>query len=388
MSDVATVNPRGDRVSPEQCVSFVGMAQLDQVTAKATPLDSRKFSAVSKGYTVFHNSDLLVAKITPCFENGKIGRAVLDKEVGVGSTEFHIVRPGPDVDGAYLLHFLRRPEVRRAGELRMTGSGGQRRVPADFMRMLEIPLPPLEEQRRLAAILDQADALRAKRREVLEALTALDLAVFESMFPDYSTDNATSVPLEDVLVAIESGSSPVCESRPARSDEWGVLKLGAVTYGTFRPVENKAYRGSVVGMERNEVRTGDVLMTRKNTRDLVGAVAIVDETRPHLLMPDLVFRLRLRTEKVVPKYFQALMMAPKMRRVVRNLSSGSAASMPNISKARLSQMRIHLPPLSQQVAFAGRRQSLELKRGIAERQLVVVDELLASLQTRAFRGEL
>ncbi len=157
----------------DEAVSFVGMAQLDDVTAKARPLASKAFAEVSKGYTVFRDRDLLVAKITPCFENGKIGQAVLEHKIGVGSTEFHIVRPGPDVAEGYLLHFLRRPEVRAAGELRMTGSGGQRRVPADFLQKLQVPLPPLEEQRRIAAILDQADALRAKRRQVLAHLDAL-----------------------------------------------------------------------------------------------------------------------------------------------------------------------------------------------------------------------
>lgn len=335
----------------------------------------------SSKYT-FSPQHLLYGKLRPNL--GKISRPTFS---GVCSTDILPILPGPRLDRDYLSHFLTQTRMVEFAASRATGANLPRLSPA-ALNEFEVPLPPLEEQRRLAAILDQADTLRAKRREVLEGLTALDLAVFESMFPDYSSDNATSVPLEDVLLAIESGSSPVCESRPAGSDEWGVLKLSAVTYGTFRSDENKAYLGSVVGMERNEVRTGDVLMTRKNTRDLVGAVAIVDETRSHLLMPDLVFRLRLRTEKVVPKYFQALMMAPKMRRVVRNLSSGSAASMPNISKARLSRMRIHLPPFSQQVAFTERRQSLELERGIAERQLVVVDELLASLQSRAFRGEL
>ncbi len=102
------------------------MAALHHETAATEPGDTRRFEEVATGHTVFRNGDLLVAKITPCFQNNKIGQAILRHEVGVGSSEFHIVRPNPDlVDARYLLHFLRQDRVRIEGEQRMTGSGGQ-----------------------------------------------------------------------------------------------------------------------------------------------------------------------------------------------------------------------------------------------------------------------
>lgn len=144
----------------------------------AVDLETRSFSEVSKGYTVFRNEDILAAKITPCWENGKIGRARLRHEVGVGSTEFHVIRPSEDVDPKYLLHFLRQNHVRRTGELRMTGSGGQRRVPVQFLRDLDVPLVELKDQRRIASILDRADAQRSRRRAQLERLAALVQVTF------------------------------------------------------------------------------------------------------------------------------------------------------------------------------------------------------------------
>ena len=86
LGEVAEINPRDPKPADEAEISFVGMAQLDATTASAKPLETRSFSEVSKGYTVFRNHDVLVAKITPCWENGKIGQAELDHEVGVGST--------------------------------------------------------------------------------------------------------------------------------------------------------------------------------------------------------------------------------------------------------------------------------------------------------------
>ena len=288
------------------------------------------------------------------------------------------------IDTQYMFHYL----LSQRRHLQASGRGGtQMNIGQADLKSWPVPLPPLEKQRRIAAVLDRADAMRAKRRQVLAHLDALEFSTFQAMFPDYFGRTADRVPLESVLFGIDSGASPVCEARPAEFDEWGVLKLGAVTYGTFRSEENKAYLGSLTGMERNEVHEGDVLMTRKNTRELVGAVAVVGQTRPRLLMPDLVFRLRLDPDRIDPAYFQAFMMARKTRETVRNLSSGSAASMPNISKARLSRLRIYAPPLGRQVEFAERRQSIDVQREVTKRQLAAEGELFVSLQARAFRSE-
>src|SRR5664280_2579274 len=96
LAEVADVNPKAMvRPADEAEVSFVPMAELDAVAATTTSGQTRQFREVSKGYTIFHDEDLLVGKITPCFENNKIGQAKLRHRVGVGSSEFHVVRPRP-----------------------------------------------------------------------------------------------------------------------------------------------------------------------------------------------------------------------------------------------------------------------------------------------------
>ena len=387
LGDITSINPRAQSVAFDEPVSFVGMAELDAKTAIARPLETRLFGVVSKGYTVFRNRDVLVAKITPCWENGKVGQAQLEHRIGVGSTEFHVVRPGPLVDERYVLHFLRQQSIRAAGTLRMTGSGGQRRVPVAFLQNLSIPLPALDEQRRIAAILDRAAALLAKRRPVLAHLGTLVQSIFHDMFGEVGGSRWTKVALGDIVGEIDNGRSPNCEARPAEPNEWGVLKLGAVTYGIFQAGENKAYLGKVGSMASKEVRVGDVLMTRKNTRELVGAVALVENVRPRLLLPDLIFRLQLDLGRIDPRYFQALMMNSGKRPAVRDLSSGSAASMPNISKARLMNLSIELPPLDLQREFAGKVEKVNAQRAAAQRVLATDNELFASLQYRAFKGE-
>ena len=257
------------------------------------------------------------------------------------------------------------------------------------LSQLQIPLPSLDEQRRIAAILDLADALVVKRRKVLEFLDDLGQSVFLAMFGDRVIDepNWPRTELNEVVRNIDSGSSPVCEPRPAEGDEWGVLKLGAVSYGSFNPVENKAFLGDISKLRRVEVRHGDLLFSRKNTKELVGAAAIAYNPPPRLLLPDLVFRLNLDRNRVTAEYLAALFSGPKRAQVV-SLASGSAASMSNISKSRLLSLEIELPPLYIQQEYSTTVRRIGECRAICQQAGREFDELFLSLQERAFSGRL
>jgi type I restriction enzyme, S subunit len=126
LAEVADLNPRlTEALDSNSPVSFVPMSALTAETASTSNGEERRYADVSKGYTPFLHGDVLVAKITPCFENGKIAQATLTHRVGFGSTEFHVVRPRAGVaDARYLLHFLRQERIRRDGERKMTGSAG------------------------------------------------------------------------------------------------------------------------------------------------------------------------------------------------------------------------------------------------------------------------
>lgn len=293
------------------------------------------------------------------------------------------------VDRRYLKLALRSTRSFDYYRTKLRGSTARRRsLPADVFLALKVRLPTIEEQRKIAAILDHASALSAKRRQVLTHLDILTQSIFTEMFGDLRDGHWERVPFGELVPQIGNGTSPNCEPRPARPEEWGVLKLGAVTSGHFQPGENKAYLGKLAGMAANEVRFGDVLMTRKNTRELVGAVALVDEVRPQLLLPDLIFRLHLDSSRLDRRYFQGLMMSRQKRPAVRDLSSGSASSMPNISKARLAKLPLELPPLALQYEFASRVEQVDQQRLKVSEASRIEDQLFSSLQSRAFRGQL
>lgn len=158
LTDAIELNPKPDRgsLSDDFEVSFVPMAAVEPGTGGMDATRVRRYAEVKKGYTYFREGDVLFAKITPCMENGKMAVARhLRNGVGFGSTEFHVLRPRKGVDAHYVYHFVSSARFRAEAAHRMTGAVGQKRVPAAFLEQSEIPLPPIDEQRRLVAEMEK-----------------------------------------------------------------------------------------------------------------------------------------------------------------------------------------------------------------------------------------
>lgn len=392
LGDLAEINPRGDRPAGDTPVSFVPMAALDAATGETSAVETRPYSAVAKGYSQFRRDDLLVAKITPCFENGKIGRATTQHELGAGSTEFHVVRPDTArLDPSYALHFLRSGRVRRTGELRMIGSAGQRRVPERFLAALSIPLPPLYEQRRIARVLGAADRLRATRRGALTHFDALASAHFMASFGD-PDENPLGWDLRPVSVFVSSfdgGKSFAGEDDDDSQAPYRVLRVSAVTSGEFMPEESRPVPRGYSPPSGHHVRPGDLLISRANTSALVGAVALVDRATDGLLLPDKIWRFSWRDdEAAVPEFVWQLFRTRAIRIAITRRSTGTSGSMKNISAEKLMGIEVIQPPVDHQREFARVFRHTRRLRAKATRQLSDLDALFASLQHRAFTGAL
>lgn len=159
LREITLINPSREIVhNLNLLVSFVPMEDVSE-SAKIKGTKVRNYKNVSKGYTPFQNGDILVAKITPCFENGKGALAEnLSNGLGFGSTEFHVIRAKEEyIDKKYLYFLTLSHEFRRRGEINMQGSAGQQRVPTDFLASYSVVLPPLPEQRKIANILSTWD---------------------------------------------------------------------------------------------------------------------------------------------------------------------------------------------------------------------------------------
>jgi len=286
----------------------------------------------------------------------------------------HVLRPKKDVDIRYICRHLERYDVTPF----ITGST-RGKLTKTAANNIPIALPPLEEQRRIAAILDKAIRLTD---ELLKS-------TFLEMFGDPVTNpKGWEVrELGDCVKDIESGWSPKCDTRQAEPEEWGVLKLGAVTYGHFNPDENKAMLPDDVPRQELEIKTGDLLVTRKNTYELVGASAFVQMTRPKLMLPDLIFRLRL-IDGIDPVYVWQTLSQKTMRLKLSGLAGGTAGSMPNISKARLRTLPFPVPPQLLQLKYREIFNQFWLKKEHQKESEEISENLFNSLLQKAFRGEL
>ncbi len=296
----------------------------------------------------------------------------------------HVLRPKKDVDIRYICRHLERYDVTPF----ITGST-RGKLTKTAANNIPIALPPLEEQRRIAAILDKADGVRRKRKEAIRLTEELLKSTFLEMFGDPVTNpKGWEVrELGDCVKDIESGWSPKCDTRQAEPEEWGVLKLGAVTYGHFNPDENKAMLPDDVPRQELEIKTGDLLVTRKNTYELVGASAFVQMTRPKLMLPDLIFRLRL-IDGIDPVYVWQTLSQKTMRLKLSGLAGGTAGSMPNISKARLRTLPFPVPPQLLQLKYREIFNQFWLKKEHQKESEEISENLFNSLLQKAFRGEL
>ncbi len=155
LEQIAEINPKlpNNGLNDDTEVSFLPMKVVEEQTGRYDLSIIKKYIEVKKGYTSFINGDIIFAKITPCMENGKIAVVEnLKNGIGFGSTEFHVIRIfGNDISRTYIFNFILQENFRRDAQRSMTGSAGQLRVPADYLRQTPIPLPPLPEQRRIVA---------------------------------------------------------------------------------------------------------------------------------------------------------------------------------------------------------------------------------------------
>ncbi|MDX2377302.1 restriction endonuclease subunit S [Microbacterium sp. LRZ72] len=285
------------------------------------------------------------------------------------------------VSAEYLIRFLKSPRALASYPRLGRGTAERRKsISLDALGRLEVPLPPLPEQRRIAAILDEADALRTRTGVYLDALRAANAAALRST----RTGDCAERLLGDFVTRISSGKSIVGADHEAGAQ---VLKISAVTSGAFREEEAKPLPVGYVPPPEHFVRAGDLLVSRANTEALVGASAYVwgEPSEPRVL-PDKLWRVAVKD--IDPIYLQAVISAPDFRRQVSRRASGSGGAMKNIGQRDYLSIPVTVAPRNVQEQFV--EQVRELRR--VENSVIVraagLDGLFTSLQHRAFRGEL
>lgn len=302
----------------------------------------------------------------------------------------------PEILTKWVYYALLAPQTRAYAGALIKGVG-RPRLGMAAMKAIPVPVPPLAEQYRIVEALEEQlsrlDAAelavkRTLRRQVWLVGAVRDRFVrADGDLPDGWSWRT----LRDVVDRVEAGKSFRCDPRPAADGEWGVIKVSAMTWGEFQQEEQKAVPVGRNVDERYEIGVGDILVSRANTPDYVGAPVLVRKTRPRLLLSDKSLRL-VPAPGVSRDWLITALSAPVVRRQITAKATGSKDSMRNISQKDLLSVRLPVPPASEQSRVAERAD--ETLSGIggmareAQRSLVKASALRKAILRRAFSGRL
>jgi type I restriction enzyme S subunit len=373
LAEIATINPQASRtLTSEMKLALLPMAAVSAEQAEVKPTGNILAKDVKTGLTYFEDGDIVFAKITPCFENGKIALVNTGGLSGFGSTEFHIIRAREQVDRRYLVHFVRQHSIRLAGEKRMTGSAGQKRVPRTFLEQLRVPLPPLEEQKRIAAILDQADALRRLRQKALDRLNTLSQAIFYEMFGDGT--GFDRFPLK-ALGKISTGSTP-----PTGNAE---------NFGGSIPFVTPGDLGSREPIKRSLTEAGAMRSRTVNAGATfvccIGTIGKMGQATERSAFNQQINAIEWGG-KVDPNFgFFAMQ---QIRSVLVHKGKGNSTTLPILKKSEFEKIELFCPSLDQQIAFSQRVKAVQKNITHYNHLNALADKLFTSLQHRAFNGEI
>ena len=360
------------------------------VRARSAPYKGTMFAA--------HPGDIVFSKIDA--RSGAIGMLPATIAKAVVTTEFPVFVGNPEkLDSSFAQRVLRTSDFLKALGAKATGTSGRKRITPEAFLDLRVPLPPLSEQRAIVAAYDAAlaeaaakeraaDAVEAGAMADLEAalgfaapLPLPDRPVFIASFRDFDrwshegvlrqiAGEATAatdwpmVQLREVIADLENGWSPKCLDRPAEADEWGILKLGSVSFGNYDENQNKALPPHLKPRSILEVRAEQVLISRANITRLVGATALVRETRSRLMLCDKIFRVVWREPSpVTPEFINEILRINEVRRQIETKLTGTSPTMKNISKPALLSLTFPLPPLDDQRTLI---EALEAARAAAK----------------------
>ncbi|BBF66176.1 hypothetical protein AFERRID_23940 [Acidithiobacillus ferridurans] len=349
---------------------------------------TRTMSDVVGSYTYFSNGDVLLAKITPCFENGKLGIASdLINNIGFGSSEYIVFRANEQLDAEWLYYYLSRQSFRNEGASRMAGAVGHKRITKDFIEDYPIPIPPLPEQRRIVAILDKAFEGIATAKANIEKNLQNAREIFESHLNAVFSQRGegwVDRRLGDVAMEFGRGKS---KHRPRNDPK---LYGGSFPFIQTGDVRNSSHLITSYDQTYNDAGLAQSKLWPKGTLCITIAANIAETGILDFdaCFPDSIIGLVANEKISTNKYIEYLLTSFKSR--LQLLGKGSAQD--NINLATFESQYFPFPPLSSQKEivsiFDDLHEETQHLESIYQQKLAALDELKQSLLHQAFNGNL
>ncbi len=293
-------------------------------------------------------------------------------EAGFVSPDYRIFRPTGVAQLEFMDFLFRSRRLREAFKNSARGTNVRRNriARSDFLQ-IPILLPPFPEQRRIAEILTSVDESIHATEAVIEQAREMRQHLLDQLLTrgiEHTQFRRTEIGefplfwlphrLGDALDRIDAGRSPACPNEPASEGDWGVLKVSAIGRGQFLPGENKVLPDDYVIPVDLIVQAGDVLITRANTKELVGAVAHVPKGRYQLMLSDKTLRLVPRAY-VLSEFLALTLQTSHARKFLRERATGTSSSMKNISQEVIRQTPFPVPSPAEQWEIANSVKSMD-----------------------------
>lgn len=332
-----------------------------------------------------HRYELQDGDVLIC-EGGEAGRAAIwkgDSQGIIFQKACHRVRVGPNLDARFFVHRLMFDYFNGGLEDYYTGATIKHFTGQDLARY-EIPLPPLDEQKRIAAILDKADQLHQKRRRAISLLDSLTQSIFLEMFGDRIFASGSGISLGQVAVIQIGPFGSLLHKEDYTDDGMPLVNPMHIVDGSIIPGRDTAVAPTKYAeLQRYHLNVGDVVLGRRGE---MGRCAVVSETEQGYVCGTGSMFLRPDKARLSSVFLAALL---RSRPVVRHLENASAGvTMPNLNKSVVAEIKVDLPAIDQQLKFANTINTVAktLKRTAFSQNEFV--DLFSSLQHRAFSGQL
>jgi type I restriction enzyme S subunit len=448
--DACEVNPpkpSKDFLPADAPVTFVPMPAVDADMGAITNPQIKPYLEVRNGFTSFRDGDVIMAKITPCMENGKAAIVTgMKNGIGFGSTEFHVMRSRGNILPEYLYYYIRQESFRNEAESHFSGSVGQKRVPADFIKQRVIPLPTLSEQQRIVArveaILMHTNTARDHlsrmplimkkfRQAVLAAACTGRLTegwrdgnlssdtsdqLIERVTQELQNNSVKNkknsvvqltqwnapeplelleIPENWTWIAVKDATSLLQYGISVKSDSEEkngipILRMGNIQDGSIDLTDLKYIPTNTDSISNFIVDPGDILFNRTNSPELVGKSAVYNE-KLQMVFASYLVRVRPNNNLILSDYLCWWINSMWGREWARNIRT-DGVSQSNINAQKLSVMPVPLPPLAEQHEIVQRVGLLFERADAFDREVAAAgrrcERLTQAVLGKAFAGKL
>lgn len=340
-----------------------GIIPQSQLLANSSKKDSSNLD--KSKYKLVCPNDITYNKMRAW--QGAIG---VSKYRGIVSPAYIVVRLRRPDDPNYFHYLLRTPSFAKEAERWSYGiTPDMWSLRPEHFKLIYSCIPQNEEQIQIAGFLDwkkaQINKFIRSKRQLIELLkeqkqSVINQAVTRGLDPNVKLKASGVEWIEDIpehwevirlkhcISRIEQGWSPQCDAQSAGENEWGVLKVGCVNGDFLDTTQNKKLPDNLNPLVSLSIKAGDILVSRANTRELLGLAALATKDFPFIMLCDKLFRFRARNSRAYPEYLVKIIRCPSSRAQIESSTNGASSSMQNIGQGVIWNLWISLPSISDQ----------------------------------------